>query len=641
MWRRNLEHVNISKDFIGIIVIGPYAALTFTGALAAGMFALVLARHLRSPGIIFLLFTGVILGPDGLSWIEPETLGGLLPMIVGMAVAVILFEGGLHLEFNRIRNESAIINRLITFGALITALVGAYLAHLIMGWGWELSFLFGTLIIVTGPTVVTPLLRRIKVNKNLQNILEAEGVLIDPIGAIIAVVALDFVITSADTTVMQGFLHLSLKFGFGAIVGILSGSIIAWLLKQEKIVPDELENILTLGAVLFFFEASNALVHESGIMTVTIAGMVVGNSKIPMHRKLVDFKEQLTVMLIGVLFVLLSADVRLADIEALGTPAWLTVAGVMFIARPINIFLCTLNSSLTWREKLFLSWLAPRGIVAAAVASLFAADLNKAGIPGGEGLRALVFLIIATTVILQGFSANALAKALNLKRNAKDGYLIVGANALGRLMANLLKNDNEEIVFIDRNIYDCKKAKQNGFKVVYGNALEEHILEKTNPEIRRGIIGLTPNEGVNLMLVRRVHELAKDRELFITLKLGSAIDSQVIKSINGHALFGSQIDFEFWNHLIAQKLAHQEQWEYTADTPLIITPEFDIYAFGKEEDYMLPLTVSYPNASKSPVYDGMTIKKGGVMTILFQNALTDTGRDWLGSHGFKKIPTAN
>lgn len=396
-------------------------ALTVALALAAGIVAQAAARHLRVPGIVLLLAAGVLLGPDVLGLVRPSSLGDNLHMVVGMAVAVVLFEGALNLQLERLREEAAVIRRLITWGVLVTAACAAMLAHWVMGWSWQLAVLFGTLVTVTGPTVITPLLRRIRVTRSVHTIAEAEGVLIDPIGAIVAVVALEVVLETTLGGAALDLLGVPYRLGIGGVVGIAGGFFIAVLLRREDWVPEGLENVFTLALVLALYEVSDAIAHETGLLAVVVAGFVVGNMETRVQKELMEFKEQLTVLLIGLLFVLLSADVRVASVAELGWPGVLTVLGLMLVVRPLDVGVCTLGSELDVREKTFLSWLAPRGIVAAAVSSLFARRLAEAGVEGGEALVALVFLVIAATVLVQGGTVGLVAERLGLRRPGDEG----------------------------------------------------------------------------------------------------------------------------------------------------------------------------------------------------------------------------
>ena len=403
-------------------------ALIVAIALAVGVIAQTIARHVRLPGIVLLLGAGLVLGPDVLGVLEPADLGAALEVLVGFSVAVILFDGGLNLNFKRMRSQAPAIQRLLSLGVVVTAGGGALAARLCLGWPWLPCILFGTLVIVTGPTVVTPLLRRIKVRKNLETILETEGVLIDAVGAVVAVVALEIAVgDSVAAEALGGPARLLI----GAAVGLGGGLLLAVALRVHRLIPEGFETIFTLSLALATYQLSNALMEESGIMAAIVAGAVVGNAGARSFREIREFKEQLTVMLIGMLFVLLAADVRVADVIALGRPGLLVVLALIFVVRPLNVLACTAGTGLNWREKAFLSWVAPRGIVAAAVASLFAERLAHHGQDVGTQLRALVFLVIAATVVVQGATAGTMARLLKVRRPSQQGFRHAGGQPSG------------------------------------------------------------------------------------------------------------------------------------------------------------------------------------------------------------------
>lgn len=391
--------------------------LTFGLALAAGMLTQVAARRMQVPALILLLAVGVVLGPDVTGVLQPGSLGEALDYVVGMSVAVILFEGGLNLSLGRLRREQTVVRRLVTVGALVTAAGGTLAARFVMGWDLRIALLFGSLVVVTGPTVITPLVRRVSLRRNLRTILEAEGILIDPIGAIGAVVLLEFILASYGPGAQPGvveLLGLPTRLVVGGALGLAGGAAMGALMKREDLVPTGLENVTILALVLALFEISEAIRPESGIMTAAMAGIVVGNMDTHIEAELKQFKEQLTVMLIGLLFVLLAATVELGAVAALGWQGLATIAVLMLVVRPLGVWLCTLGSDLEVRERLLLSWISPRGIVAAAVASVFAQQL-----PGGEGgdgaaLQALVFAVIAVTVTVQGGTARWVVDRLDL-----------------------------------------------------------------------------------------------------------------------------------------------------------------------------------------------------------------------------------
>lgn len=542
-------------------------ALTFAFALAAGVLAQAIARHLRLPGIVLLLAMGVLLGPEFLNIVRPEMLGEGLQPIVGLAVAVILFEGGLQLHLGRLRREAAVIRRLITIGALVTIAGATIAAHLVLGWQLKIALLFGTIVCVTGPTVINPLTRRIGIRTKLRTVLEAEGVLIDPLGAILAVVALEVVLATTSRGAAAGLLGLPGRLGLGAAIGVAGGFTIGGLLRFRNVVPAGFENIFTLAFVLALFQASHAILPESGIMTVAIAGLVVGNMSTRRARELAEFKEQLTILLVGFLFVLLSASVRMADVLALGWAGAATVLLLMFFVRPAGVAISTMGADYTGKERAFIAWLGPRGIVAFAVSSLFAAELSHAGMAAeGARLRAMVFLVIAVTVVIQGGTAGLVARALGVRMRRDHGFLIVGANAVARALAATLRRaagDDTPIVLIDTNASEARSAEEAGFRVVYGNASEEGTLLKAALASRRAFVALTPNEGVNLLLAHRVRELHRRMPCVVAIDpMAPGVVAQQVREADAHVLFGHGLDFERWAHALRHHRVEIEAWRY-------------------------------------------------------------------------------
>jgi NhaP-type Na+/H+ or K+/H+ antiporter len=481
--------------------------LSFALALLAGMFAQALARHLRLPGIVMLLIVGVALGPDGLGWVQPRDLGEGLFAIVDFAVAIILFEGGLNLQWRRLLRSGRAIRQLITLGALTTLGGGALAAHLILGWGAMQSLLFGALVVVTGPTVIGPLVSELRLRPRVSTVLEAEGVLIDPIGAILAVLILALALSGDPGSLLlaQGGAGLA-RFGIGSVVGVMAGFTLARALRISRLLPDGLQNVFVLSSVLLIYAGAEALFSHSGVLAVTIAGVVVGNLRSPAVRDLREFKDQLTVLLIGLLFVLLAADVRFEQVRALGW-AGLGVVGVLVVlVRPIGVWLCTRGSDLERNERLFLAWVAPRGIVAAAIASLVAADLERAGLEGGTELRALVFLTIALTVTLAGLTAGPVGRLLGVRLGERGTVAILAAQTLGLALAEELRRGGVPVVFLDSNPEGVRRAEAAGFPVVYGDAIQESVMQRARFGFVRTVVALTTNRTLNGVFVARARE---------------------------------------------------------------------------------------------------------------------------------------
>lgn len=595
-------------------------------ALFAGTIAQIIARHINIPGIVLLLIGGALLGPDFAGVIDPGILGEAIQTLVGFAVAVILFEGGMNLNIRRLKRESRVIQQLVTLGAIVTAAGGFAAAFFVLNWSLENSLLFGTLVIVTGPTVIAPILRRIKLNSKLQTILEAEGVLIDPIGALIAIVTLEIII-HPSSSFFTGVTDLILGLGVGFIIGIIAGYILVLLLKPKRLIPDGMANIFVLTFALALFQVSNYIQAESGLGAVTIAGLVVGNFKTRALEDLMEFKEQLTVMLIGMLFIILAADVSLNDINSLGWAGFIVVGILIFIVRPVNILVGTIGSGLKIKEKIFLSWMAPRGIIAAAVASYFAIELEKANIPGGNEIRALVFLTIICTVVLNGLTGGPFASLLKLRRKANKGFIILGSNKISNILGKLLKQYEDDVIMIDSNPDASHAAEQIGLKVIFGNGLEERTLIKAMADSKSTAIGFTPNEEINLLFTTRCNKHYKVPNLFMVLvEVDGHITNEMIESAGAHVLFGRSRDVDLWCTRVRRKLASLEEWSCTSKEAISIPEKsLDIAIFP-----ILKLESDKPKL----IDDRTTFKKSDRIILLIHEDSRDKAKEWLSHHGW-------
>lgn len=479
--------------------------LTVAVALAAGMAIQLVARSIRVPAIILLLATGVALGPEGLGWVHPRDLGLGLFVLVDFGVAIILFEGALNLKGQRLRREERVIRRLITVGALVTLAGGALAARYWLAWPWSLSLLFGSLVVVTGPTVVGPLVRDLRLQPRLQTILEAEGVLIDPIGALLAVLVLQITLAPDALSVLGEFGSLLGRLAVGVALGVAGGFLIGGLLRLPALVHG-FENALTLALVVALFHVSDYVLAPSGLLAVTVAGLVVGNMKTRVDEDLREFKDQLTVLMIGALFVLLAADIGLAEVTALGWGGVLVLLTLIVFVRPISVLISTIGIGMQPKQVLFISMIAPRGIVAAAVASITAGLLNAQGIPGGTELRALVFLVIAGTVIFAGAAAWPAGAALGLRLPGRDRVAILGAQGLGIALGRELREAGHSVVFVDSDPRRCRVVEDEGFSVVFGDALHERTLRRLPIELVGTAIGATFNDNLNSQFVGLAHE---------------------------------------------------------------------------------------------------------------------------------------
>ncbi len=473
--------------------------------VVAGITAQVIAEYLKVPSIVFLLIFGIALGSDGWEILQPQSLGIGLEVLVALSVAIILFEGGLSLSGRELGRVSGSLRNLVTLGTSITLIGGGMAAHWLGEFPWPIAFLYASLVVVTGPTVIGPLLKQVAVDRRVATLLEGEGVLIDPVGAILAVVVLNTIIDS-HARPMEIITGLTPRLGIGAAIGIAGGGLLSFIIKTCNFLTFELKNLVVLAGVWGLFGLSQFSRSESGLMAVVMAGIVLKAAAVPDERLLRRFKGQLTTLCVSVLFILLAADLSIASVIALGWGSVLTVLVLMLVVRPLSVALCTLKSDLNWRHKLFIAWVAPRGIVSASVASLFAILLTRAGINGGEAIKALVFLTILMTVFIQGLTARWVAKGLKITSSAATGAVIVGCNPLGRLIGCLFQEQGENVVLIDTDARACQQAKEEGLTVLQSSGLDTKILQQAGIESMGTFLVLTNNSEVNLVLAQRAGE---------------------------------------------------------------------------------------------------------------------------------------
>jgi NhaP-type Na+/H+ or K+/H+ antiporter len=528
------------------------ALLTICWTAAAGLFAQMLAHRWRIPAIVPLLAVGVLLGPSVLGVIRPASLGDGLSVIVKLSVAVILFDGALNLRLNDLRQAKSEVRDLVTVGLIITFIGATLAARLIAELSWTVAIVFGTLLTVTGPTVVQPLLKRVSLPRKLRTVLEGEAILIDPIGAVLAVAAVDIVLGLAGVHSIGFFSGIwgyvgRLLIGLG--VGVLGALGLSWLMRRRRLVPEELANVVSLAGVWLVFGISEGLQAESGIMSAVAMGLALQRGAVPEERRLRRFKEQLTVLGISLIFVLLAAALPLEILRAEGWRGLLTVGALMFVARPLDVFIALRKSTLTWREKTFAAWIAPRGIVAASVASLFALSLTQAGFAEGQRLLAITFLTIALTVTLQGLSAAPVARLLRLQSLEGKRAIVVGAGPFGRGVAEVLRRHGRPVVIVDRNPQLVAQAAQAGFEAVAGNALDEATLESAGADEAESVLAVTTNSEVNALAAHLAHDVFGVRRALPAVGRPERGAGPELAGRVGVAIaFGKPVDVRVWEY---------------------------------------------------------------------------------------------
>ena len=494
--------------------------LELAGIIILGILAQWVAWRFKIPAILPLILIGLLVGPiaaeyltdDGSKWIEPIWNGkkGLFPgeglyYFVSLAISIILFEGGLTLKMKEIQNVSSVITKLISLGSLVTFILAAIAVHYVFELDWKLSFLFSALIIVTGPTVITPILRNIPLKKDVSAVLKWEGILIDPIGALVAVLVFEFISVGGG----GGFTKTALiEFGkiilFGTTFGFTFAHALIFAI-NKKFIPHYLLNVVSLSVVLLVFVESDIFAHESGLLAVVVMGMVLGNSKVENLKELLYFKESLSVLLISILFILLAANMDIENLMLLAN--WKTAllfAIVVFVVRPIGVLLSTRGSSLSLNEKLFISWVGPRGIVAAGIASLFGSKLMAKGVAGAEYITPLVFMIVLGTVLLNATTARFFAKIAGVFLHKSEGILIIGASRVSQLLAEYLKQNDRHVVLVDSNQENIRKAQERNLTALNTDIYSDSIFDDIELNDIGYIMALTANPKINTYAVDKL-----------------------------------------------------------------------------------------------------------------------------------------
>lgn len=484
-----------------------------SGIIILGILAQWVAWKLKIPAILPLILIGLLVGPfaaeflssDGSKWIEPIYNGekGLFPgeslfYFVSLSISIILFEGGLTLRVKEIKNVGPVISKLISIGSTVTFFGAAAASHFIFYLSWEMSFLFSALIIVTGPTVITPILRNIPLKQDVSAVLRWEGILIDPIGALVAVLVFEFVsVDVGGAFTKTAFIEFGKIVLFGSTFGFAFAHGLNFII-NKRLIPHYLLNVFALASVLGVFVLADTFAHESGLLAVVVMGMVLGNSNSPYLKELLYFKESLSILLVSILFILLAANINMEDLLLIFN--WNTAVlfvVVVFVLRPIGVFISTYKSSLEFNEKLFISWVGPRGIVAAGIASLFGLKLARNGVPDAEFITPLVFMIVLGTVILNATTARFVAKWLGVFLNKSNGVLIVGASKASRLIGNYLEKNGRHVVLIDNNQNNINKAKELGLEALNSNIYTDSLEDNIELNDVGYVIALTGNSDIN------------------------------------------------------------------------------------------------------------------------------------------------
>lgn len=563
--------------------------------LILGITAQLIAGRLRLPSILLLLIFGFIAGPvTGILDIN-ALLGDLLFPIVSISVGIILAEGGLTLKLSDIRGVRQVIWNLNTIGAFVTWVLASFAAYHFLGFETDLALLIGAILIVTGPTVIGPLLRHVRPSPRVGSILRWEGILIDPVGATAAVLVFQ--------AITMNNLREAIPATLGAIVMVLIvGGTFGYAFAKaveisfsRYIVPDHLQNAVMLMAVVAAFVISEQVQHEAGLLTTTVMGIVLANQKSMPIRRILEFKETLTILLISALFILLSARLELEDFTNLGVGTLLFILALIFVVRPATVIVSSYRSELTFREKLFLMWMAPRGIVAASVASIFALRLEEMGHPQAHLLVPVIFAVIVATCALYGLTALPVARFLKLSQANPQGVLIVGAHSWAREMGKALQQLGHRVLLVDTNFTNLQVARSIGLQTHYGSAVGEHTHEALDLQGIGRVLSLTSNDEVNTLTDMHYSEIFGRGEVYQLAPKTSHTEKEegVPRELRGRVLFNADCTFDALNKWFNKGAQIQTT---------VLTSTFNFEAFEKHHGKnAIPLFYANNNRNWQPI----------------------------------------
>jgi len=475
----------------------PLMSLVAVGLLSIG--CQYFAYKVRLPAILPLLIVGILVGPVWGVLDADALFGNLLFPVVSLSVAIILFEGSLTLKFRDIAGHGNMVRNLCSIGVVVTWGIAAVAAHYSLNISWQLAFLFGAIVTVTGPTVIVPMLRTVRPKTNLANILRWEGIVIDPIGALLAVLVFEFIVASQGNAISHTFIMFGKTIGIGVVLGLGSGYLLGLSIRKDWI-PHYLLNTAVLTIILGVFAASNYVAHESGLLAVTITGMVLANMKNVDVEDILEFKETLSVLLISGLFILLATRLNLQSVIDVGWGAIIILIAIMFVARPLAVIASSIGTGLKWNELALLSWIAPRGIVAAAVSALFSLKLEEIGYEGAGIIVPMVFLVIIATVVVQSLTSRSVASLLKVRAPAPTGYLIFGGSKFNRLLACEMLNQDIAVTIADTNWDAIREARMMDIPVYFGNPMSDHAARHLDIATFGTVLIMSPYKQLNPLI---------------------------------------------------------------------------------------------------------------------------------------------
>ena len=560
-------HHHVAEVIASILIVG--IALQWVG------------WRLKIPALILLIAAGFIMGPVT-GWLKPtEEFGDLLQPMVSLSVAVILFEGGLSLRWHELKQNTRVIYRLVTLSVLITFGLGSLAAHYLVGMDWPVALVFGAIIIVTGPTVIMPLLKQANLTKTPASLLRWEGIVNDPIGALLVVLIYGYYVLAEGDALISNIisgLFISIVASLAIAVGV--GLLIARAFKKG-LVPEYLKSPLILIAVLLVYVVCNRVQSEAGLVATTVLGITLANQQLKVLHELKRFKEYVTILLVSSTFIVLTADIDPEILQKIGWQGWLLLVLVIFVIRPISIYLSTVGTSIDKNHRALIAWIAPRGIVAASVAGLFGAELMKKGYEGAELLLPLIFALIIATVILHGLSIGWVARKLNLASSHPDGVMIIGASAWGTALAEALQKNKIPVLLIDTDWERLKPARMQNISTHFGEVLSERTEEVLELAHITKLLCITENHAYNTLICSRfspelghnnVYEMAWQSSQ--NARKSMAESKTPSHAIRGKVLFGEEVYYD------DMRSAFNDEWQFESTR---LSEQFTLDALLKEK----------------------------------------------------------
>lgn len=511
--------------------------------LTVGLASQWLGWRIRLPTIVVLIAAGLILGPiSGI--IEIGMPQADLAELIGLGVAIILFEGGMNLKLGELHRVGSGIGRLTIVGPPLAWLFGSLAAHYVAGLSWPVAWVLGAILVVTGPTVILPLVRQARLNKSSASLLKWEGIVNDPVGVLLAVLTFQY-FTVAGGSLGETLLSLGTAVLAAGVLGGLGG----WatgLLYRRGWVPGYLKPPILMVLVLAIYWVSNLVQHEAGLLSVTLMGVVIGNMKLVEREALQHFKENLTVILLSVLFIVIPSQLKLTQLELLDWRAALFVIAIMLLVRPLTIALATIGAPMRNNDKLLLAWIAPRGIVAVATASIFGPALVADGYADADLLLPLVFLVIIVTVLAHGLSIGALARHLDLAARGANGLLIVGATPWTHALAQALKSLEIDVLVVDGVFHRLKPMRMENIPVYYGEILSEQAEHELETQHLSHLLCATDNDFYNALVCKaRGDSFGHHRAFQLALHQESSGESKSMTlQQRGYLAFGASSNFD-------------------------------------------------------------------------------------------------